>query len=175
VALKDLWVVWTLPALKDKRPILGDYELVFSGICRALPGSKWILPPGIRALGKMMPAPEEIEFQPENYMGLSFLNGAICARYRTASGAVELFGIVPQNRAEGMRQLKAFKQWLADQGITAVFVDKDDTVALYVNDSSMEPVYMIVDLHGLRGVRGLDDVADAQALLARWIPYDPQQ
>jgi hypothetical protein len=173
VALKDLWVVWTLPALKDKRPILGDYELVFSGTCRALPGSKWILPPDIRALGKMMPAPEEIEFQPENYMGLSFFNGAICARYRTASGSVELFGILPQNRAEGMRQLKAFKQWLADQGITAMFVDKDDTVALYVNDSSIEPVYMIVDSHGLRGVRGLDNVSDAQALLARWAPYVP--
>ena len=69
-----------------------------------------------------------------------------------------------------MRQLTAFKQWLAEQGITAVFVEKDDTVVLYVNDSSIEPVYMIVDLHGLRGVRGLDNISDAQALLARWVP-----
>lgn len=172
VALKDLWVVWTLPALKDKRPILGDYELVFSGICLALPGSKWILPQDVRTLGTIMPAPEEIEFRPENYLGLSFLNAAVCARYRTASGSVELFGILPQNRSEGVRQIKAFKQWLADQDITAVFVEKDDTMSLYVNDGGIEPIYMVADSHGLRGVRGLDNIPDAQALLARWVPQD---
>jgi hypothetical protein len=170
VAVKNRWVIWTVPAHKDSHPLISDYELVLTGICTAIPGKNWSLPEDIRVLGAMKPAPESIQFQPENYMGLSFLNSAICARYRTKTGPVELFGILPHTRSAGQRQILAFKRWIADQGITAVFIETDELVSLSIDDTSMEPVYMMVDSYGLRGVKGINSISDAQALLARWIP-----
>ena len=168
VALKDSRVVWTGPVLNGTSPALYDYELPFTALCNALPGSQWILPPEVASLSIISPAPDCIEFTPENYMGLPFFNGALRARFYSTDGSVELFSLIPSPGETGYDQLRDFRDWLKLQGITAMVVLVDHEERLFVNQPGLDPLYLVARTNQLCGVKGMKSITDAQGLLARW-------
>ncbi len=166
VGMKGSCVFWTR---SDSRsgPTWVAGERLFSCVCRALPG-EWAPPAEVCSLGRMVPAPESIEFVKDNYLGAGVFGAALVARFSANGRPTEAFVLAPATHRAGDALLRGFRAWLANNGITGVQVEQGGTSTLFVRDAKIGELYLALDTHGLRGVHGAADVTTAKTLLEEW-------
>ncbi len=95
--------------------------------------------------------------------------GLVC---RMAADAADITAtqLLPATRADGMRELQAYRTWLEQQGLTAIIVAQGDVTTLVMAAGAGGHVLMQVDATGAYVVRGAHDTAAARALLAQLFP-----
>jgi hypothetical protein len=93
----------------------------------------------------------------------------VCAT-RTVGADVSVLQMLPATRADGMRELEAYRDWLERHGLTAIIVEQHDVITLLLERGGDANVMLQVSDAGARVVRGARDAAAARALLAQLFP-----
>jgi len=95
--------------------------------------------------------------------------GLVCTIASDAAD-ITVVQLLPATRADGMRELQAYRTWLEQQGLTAIIVAQGDITTLVMEAGAGATVLMQVDATGAYMVRGAHDPAAARALLAQLFP-----
>lgn|GEM_PF-1933431 len=95
--------------------------------------------------------------------------GLVCA-LATEAAEITVVQLLPATRADGMRELQAYRAWLEQQGLTAIIVSQGDVTTLVRETGAGAHVLMQVGATGAYVVRGAHDTAVARALLAQLFP-----
>lgn len=162
--MKERWLAWDKPVGEEGRIGREGLRVTLSWL---LPGV-WALPEEVRRLAIMEPAPTKIEFVPRDALGLGIFGAALVARFEGPEGHVEMFTTYPRDFANASMEFEMVRMWLRGHEVIGVQVEHEASTDLFVPDERVGYVFVTLSSNGLRGVRGVRTVADAQALLARW-------
>jgi len=116
------------------------------------------------------PAGSTIALVTRDALGTGTSGPGLVCMLATDAADITVVQLLPATRADGMRELQAYRTWIKQQGLTAIIVAREDTTTLVMELGLGANVLMQVGATGAYVVHGAHDPAAARALLAQLFP-----
>lgn len=164
MVMRGRWVAWDDGG---EEVTAGEREVVRRALYGRIPGV-WQLPRVVRALLLMEPRPARVQFQPQDTFEMDALDAAMVAQFVSGVRTAELFVCKLGKQAPATWAYGKVRRWLQRNELLGVEVRDGERYEFFVPDRSTGYLYMVCESNRLYGVRGVESVGDARALLARW-------
>ncbi|MCX7847828.1 MAG: hypothetical protein N2595_07355, partial [bacterium] len=165
LVLKGRWVVWDEEGGAGIG--VGAREWLRERLYERMPG-RWELPEEVRRLWKMEPRARRVEFRMRDGSGCVVLDGALVASFDGGGKRVEFFVKRVRGGGGSLRYYEAVRRWLEGNELIGVHIEREGERELFVPEERGGYLYVRERGEEWCGVRGLEKVGEARALVEQW-------